>query len=169
MSTRNLTGRLAGKSELGVAGFLAVLGVLVIVEAASLPPAIGQFGPIGPDVVPYIVGGLLLVTAVLLAVDVLRGGRGEAESGEDIDLSVPPEWRTVLLLAAAFAANIVLIDTAGFLVSGTVLFWGSAYALGSRRYLRDGLIAVAVTVLTYLLFAYSLGVPLPLGPLDGVI
>jgi len=163
MSTRNLTGRLAGKSELGVAGFLAVLGVLVIVEAASLPPAIGQFGPIGPDVVPYIVGGLLLVT------DVLRGGRGEAESGEDIDLSVPPEWRTVLLLAAAFAANIVLIDTAGFLVSGTVLFWGSVYALGSRRYLRDGLIAVAVTVLTYLLFAYSLGVPLPLGPLDGVI
>ncbi|MFO7192918.1 MULTISPECIES: tripartite tricarboxylate transporter TctB family protein [Thermocrispum] len=156
-------------SELGVAGFLALLGVLVIADAAMLPPAVGQVGPIGPDVVPYAIGGLLVVTAVILAVDVLRGGHGEAESGEDVDLSEPPEWRTVLLLAAAFAANIVLIDSAGFLVSGTVLFWGSAYALGSRKPVRDGLIAVGLTVATYFLFAHWLGVPLPLGPFEGVL
>ncbi|MGH3433226.1 MAG: tripartite tricarboxylate transporter TctB family protein [Thermocrispum sp.] len=166
---RTAARRLGSHSELAVAGFLATLGVLVLIDTATMPGTAVEHGPVGPEAVPFAVGGLLLVTAVALAVDVLRGGRGEAEAGEDVDLSTPPEWRTVLLLAAAFGANIVLIDYIGFLVSGTVLFWGSVYALGSRHYLRDGLIAVGLTVLTYLLFAYGLGVPLPTGPLDGVI
>lgn len=170
MTSARTAGRWLGeRSELAVVGFLATLGVLVLLDAATMPPNPSQYGPVGPQAVPYAVGGLLLVTAVVLAVDVLRGGRGESESGEDVDLSTPPEWRTVLLLAAAFAANIALIDYAGFLVSGTVLFWGSVYALGGRRYLRDAVVAVVLTVLTYLLFAYGLGVPLPAGPLDGVI
>ena len=48
------------------------------------------YSAVGPGRAPrpcrYIVGGLLLVCAVLLAVNVLRGGHGEAEEGEDVDL-----------------------------------------------------------------------------------
>lgn len=160
---------LGAHSELAVVAFLAGLGVLVIVDAATMATDFTQRGPVGPQTVPFLVGGLLLVTAAALAVDVLRGGQGEAEGGEDIDLSTPPEWRTVLLLAAAFIANIALIDYVGFPISGAVLFWGSAYALGSRYWVRDPLIAVALSVLTYLLFVQALGVSLPAGPLAGVI
>lgn len=160
---------LGAHSELAVVAFLAGLGVLVIVDAATMTSTLIARGPVGPDAVPFVVGGLLLVTAVALCVDVLRGGKGEAEGGEDVDLSTPPEWRTVLLLAAAFAANIALIDVAGFPISGAILFWGSAYALGSRHYARDALISVGLSVLTYVLFVYGLGVSLPAGPLDGVI
>ena len=110
-----------------------------------------------------------LGVSVLLARDVLRGGHGESESGEDIDLSHPSDWRTVLLLIAAFLANVVLIDRVGFPISGAVLFWGSAYALGSRHFLRDPLIAVALSVVTYLIFARGLGIGLPAGPLEGVL
>ena len=67
---------------------------------------------------PVVLGVALLVIAVLLARDVLRGGHGEAEGGEDVDLSHPSDWRTVLLLIAAFLANVVLIDRVGFPISG---------------------------------------------------
>ncbi len=48
-----------------------------------------------PATVPLVVGGLLVVVAVFLAVDVLRGGRGEPEGGEDIELTGGSDWRTV--------------------------------------------------------------------------
>jgi len=156
-------------SEFGMVAFLAALGALVIVDAMSIAEDFTQSSPVGPKTVPLLVGGLLLVIALVLAVDVARGGKGESEQGEDIDLSTPPEWRTVLLLAAVFCANIVLIDRLGFPISGAILFWGAAYALGSRHWVRDPLIAVTLSVLTYLLFVRMLAVPLPAGPLAGVI
>ena len=116
--------RLRGRSELGVCVLLAVLGVLVLIDASRIPTDFTQRGPVGPAAVPVVVGVALLVIAVLLARDVLRGGHGESEMGEDVDLSHPSDWRTVLLLIAAFLANVVLIDRVGFPISGAVLFWG---------------------------------------------
>ncbi|MEU7577429.1 tripartite tricarboxylate transporter TctB family protein [Streptomyces sp. NPDC041068] len=156
-------------SELGVCVLLLALGVLVLADALTMDVEIAQRGPIGPKTVPVVVGIGLLVVALLLAVDVLRGGRGEAEGGEDIDLSEPADWRTVLLLAGVFLATAVLIEPVGFPVTGALLFWGSAYALGSRRFDRDPLIAATLSVVTYEVFNNLLGVPLPGGPLMGVL
>jgi putative tricarboxylic transport membrane protein len=164
-----LVQRLRGRSELGVSVLLAALGAVVLVDAARMPTNFTQRGPVGPAAVPAVVGVALLVLAVLLARDVLRGGHGESEAGEDIDLSHPSDWRTVLLLIGAFLANVVLIDRVGFPISGAVLFWGAAYALGSRHFLRDPLIAVALSVVTYLVFSRGLGIGLPAGPLEGVL
>ena len=62
-----------GRSEFGVALFLGALGVLVIVEALRLPESQIARGPVGPAAVPLVVGALLVVVAVLLAVDLVRG------------------------------------------------------------------------------------------------
>ncbi|MGW0735760.1 tripartite tricarboxylate transporter TctB family protein [Streptomyces sp. NPDC002851] len=156
-------------SELGVCVLLLALGVLVLTDALTMDVDIAQRGPIGPKTVPIVVGIGLLVIAVLLAVDVLRGGRGEAEGGEDVDLSEPADWRTVLLLAGVFLGTAVLIDPLGFPVAGALLFWGAAYALGSRRIDRDPLIAAVLSLVTYVVFNNLLGVPLPGGPLMGVL
>ncbi|GAB3485717.1 tripartite tricarboxylate transporter TctB family protein [Amycolatopsis cihanbeyliensis] len=157
------------RSELGVCLLLLALGVLVLTDALSMPVDFTQRGPIGPKAVPVLVGTALVVVAALLARDVLRGGRGEAEGGEDVDLDTPADWRTVLLLSGAFLANAALIDTAGFPVSSAVLFWGASYALGSRNLVRDPLIAATVSVVTWIVFDELLGVPLPGGPLMGVL
>ncbi|MEV7280296.1 tripartite tricarboxylate transporter TctB family protein [Streptomyces sp. NPDC093111] len=156
-------------SELGVGLILLALGVLVLTDALTMPVDLGQRGPVGPRTVPLVVGTGLLLVAVLLTVDVLRGGRGEAEGGEDVDLSEPGDWRTVLLLAGVFLGFAVLIGPAGFPVAGALLFWGAAYALGSRHLTRDPLIAAALSLLTYVVFDKLLGVPLPGGPLMGVL
>lgn len=162
-------GREPSRSELGVALFLGALGVLVIVQALLLPESLIVRGPVGPGTVPLVVGGLLVVVAVFLAVDVLRGGRGEPESGEDIDLTGRSDWRTIALLVAAFAANALLIEPLGWPVSGAVLFWGSAYALGSRHYVRDAVIAIVLSVGSWYLFVLGLGISLPVGVLRGIL
>jgi putative tricarboxylic transport membrane protein len=50
-----------------------------------------------------------------------------------------------------------------------VLFWGAAYALGSRNFVRDPLIAAGLSIVTFLVFNNLLGVSLPGGPLMGVL
>lgn len=168
-SSPTLASRLKGRSELGVALLLGAVGVIVLVDALALATPYSQSDPVGPKTLPYIVSGVLIVCAVLLAVNVLRGGQGEAEGGEDIDLTHPADWKTVLPLVGAFVANILLIDWAGWVISGTVLFWGSAWALGSRHYVRDGIISILLAVITFYGFYLGLGIPLPAGLLKGIL
>jgi len=168
-SSPTLASRLKGRSELGVALLLGAAGALVIADAARIVTPYSQSDPVGPKTLPFIVGGLLLVCAVFLAINVLRGGQGEAEGGEDVDLTHPADWKTVLPLMGAFIANILLIDWAGWVISGTVLFWGSAWALGSRHYVRDGIISVVLSVITFYGFYLGLGIPLPAGLLKGIL
>ncbi|MGY0006129.1 tripartite tricarboxylate transporter TctB family protein [Micromonospora sp. I033] len=158
------------RAQYGVCAFLALVGGLVIFDATTrIGSAINTADPIGPKPVPILLGVLLLVIAVIYAVDVARGGAGEPEAGEDVDLSLPVDWRTVLLLVGAFLVNAVLIDRLGWVISGTILFWGSAYALGNRHYVRNLLIAVALSLITFYTFAIGLGVDLPAGVLQGIL
>jgi putative tricarboxylic transport membrane protein len=161
--------RLAGRSELGVALLLGVVGVVVLVDAARIHAPYSQSDPVGPRTVPFVVAGLLLVCAVALAVNLLRGGHGEAEEGEDVDLTAPTEWRVVLPLVAAFVANILLIDVLGWVISGALLFWGSSWALGSRHPVRDAVISLALSLATFYGFYLGLGIALPAGVLEGVL
>ncbi|MEV1008842.1 tripartite tricarboxylate transporter TctB family protein [Streptomyces sp. NPDC049881] len=156
-------------SELGVCVLLFALGALVLGDVLTMDVEIAQRGPVGPRTVPAVVGAALLLVAVLLAVDVLRGGRGETEQGEDTDPATPGDPRTVLLLAAVFLGNAVLIQPLGFPASGALMFWGSAWVLGSRAHHRDPLIAAALSVVTYVVFDSLLGIPLPGGPLMEVL
>jgi putative tricarboxylic transport membrane protein len=158
-----------GRSELGVALFLGALGLLVIVSALLLPESAIARGPVGPAAVPVVVGGLLVVVSVFLALDVLRGGRGEPEGGEDIELGGGTDWRTIAIVAASFLANALLIEPLGWPVSGAILFWGAAFALGSRHYIRDAAIAIALGVGSWYLFVLGLGISLPVGILEGIL
>lgn len=158
-----------GRSELGVAVLLLVLGGVVLWDASRINTGVTQVGAVGPTAVPILVGVLLLVCAVALTVDVLRGGRGEAEGGEDVDLTHPSDWRTLLLLVAAFLANVVLMEPVGWWFSGAVLFFGSAYALGSRHHVRDAVLAFLMSFGSYYVFAGGLGIFLPAGVLQGIL
>jgi putative tricarboxylic transport membrane protein len=167
--TPSAVDREQGRSEYGVALFLGALGILVIVQALLLPESRIARGPVGPAAVPLVVGTLLVVVAGFLAVDVRRGGRGEPEGGEDVELTGRSDWRTVAILVAAFLSNALLIEPLGWPVSGAILFWGSAFALGSRHYVRDAVIAVVMSVGSWYLFVLGLNIALPVGILKGIL
>lgn len=158
-------------SELGVSALLAVVGVLVLGDTL-LEGALStrsESDPIGAGAVPLLLGVALLALAVLLTVDVLRGGRGEAEGGEDVDLDTPMDLRTVGMLAGVLIATAALLPLLGWPIAGALLFFGAAYALGSRTVVRDLVVATVVSLVTWVVFDGLLGVDLPGGPLMGVL
>jgi putative tricarboxylic transport membrane protein len=54
-------------------------------------------------------------------------------------------------------------------ISGALLFWGSAFALGNRHHIRGLAIGVALSLVTFYAFAVGLGVNLPAGILQGIL
>jgi len=158
-----------GRSEFGVALFLGALGVVLIVNALLLPESLIARGPVGPGAVPIAVGILLVVVGGFLAVDVWRGGLGEPEGGEAVEPGGGTDWKTVAMLAAAFVANALLIESLGWVFSGAILFWGAAFALGSRHWFRDALIAFGLSIGSFYFFALVLGIVLPPGILKGIL
>ncbi len=164
-----VSSRTQGLSELLVPVLLLAIGIAVLVNASGLEEGLGRSGPVGPQAIPFAVGGAMVVASLWLAFDVLRGGRGEPESGEDVDLSHGSDWRTLGLLFGAILANILLVERAGWPVSGAVLFFGCAYALGSRRVVRDVALALVLSIGSWYLFVLGLGIGLPVGVLDGIL
>ncbi len=159
---------LSGRAELGLAALLLALGGFLLVETQRIAVPVNA-NAVGPRFFPTVVGAVLVVVSLWLAVDVLRGGRGEMEAAEDVDVSRSSDWRTLALLSAVFLGHAFLLEPLGFPVAAALLFFGVAAALGSRRWARDAAIAVVLAVLVFVVFARGLGVGLPAGVLQGVL
>ena len=155
------------RAQFGLAAVLALVGLYTIIDARGLNVGFGD--PIGPRVFPYAIGTVMVVLAVLLAVATARGDVPQAEEGEDIDLTTPPDWLTVGKLVAILVLNILLVNLLGWAITGTLLFAGCAWALGSRTLLRDLVVGAVMAVASWYFFYVGLGVPLSPGILDGIL
>lgn len=163
------TGRkVVDTAQYGMAAFLAVAGGYVVWNGTQLGGGMSaDFLP--PSTFAYVVGGVLLVLAVVLAVATARGDVAPAEEGEDVDLTHGTDTRTLLLLVVVLAVNVFLIETLGWAITGAILFTGASWVLGSRHWVRDIALGVALSVGTFYAFYVGLGVPLPAGILNGVL
>lgn len=157
------------RAQYGVCAALAGLGVLLLVDAANIRHVTSSNDPLGPRPVPIVLGVLLLITAVAYAIDVWRGGVGQAEGGEDVDLGSRADWKTVGLLIVVFGASALLIQPLGWVITGSLLFWGCAYALGNEHHVRGLAFGIALALITFYGFAIGLGVNLPAGILKGIL
>jgi putative tricarboxylic transport membrane protein len=155
------------RAQYALAAVLALVGIYTIIDARGLNVGFGD--PVGPRVFPYVIGTAMIVLAVLLAVATARGDVPQAEEGEDVDLSTPPDWLTVGKLVGILLLNILLVNVLGWAVTGGLLFAGCAWALGSRTLLRDVIVGVVMAVASWYFFYSGLGVPLSPGILDGIL
>jgi putative tricarboxylic transport membrane protein len=114
--------------------------------AASSEPEAGEM------VLPGVVGvGLLVSSGLLLA------RRGAAERR-------PPGNRRALgYLGLGAAADVILLEPAGFVVASTVLFWCAARGFGSGRWARDAILGLVFSAFAYVLFTRALSLSLPAG------
>ncbi|HEV7307198.1 tripartite tricarboxylate transporter TctB family protein [Ensifer sp.] len=142
-----------GETILGLASL--GLGLFIGAETWLAPPIAAQT-VIGPGLFPALIAtGLILVGLQFLYEAILY--RLQREEFPELD------WKAVILAASAFASQLVLLERFGWIVSGTFLFVVSAKAFGSRAYLRDLLIGLALTAITYFVFDYGLDLDLPIG------
>jgi putative tricarboxylic transport membrane protein len=152
--------------ELLMALGVAALGVFTIVDARriTIPPSSNV---VGPRVFPYAVGAALLLAGAAVAFGVLRGGHGEPEGGEDIDLSARTDWVTVAKMVAAFVVHIAVVDRLGWALAGALLFAIVAWALGAVWW-KALAVGLVLGFVVQALFVSALGVSLPAGVLDRV-
>ncbi|HEV7322929.1 MAG TPA: tripartite tricarboxylate transporter TctB family protein [Ensifer sp.] len=142
-----------GETILGLASL--GLGLFIGAETWLTPPIVAQT-VIGPGLFPALIAtGLVLVGLQLLYEAFLY--RLQAEDFPELD------WKSVVLVASAFASQLVLLERLGWVISGTFLFVISAMAFGSRTHLRNLAIGLLLTALTYLVFDYGLDLDLPTG------
>jgi putative tricarboxylic transport membrane protein len=152
-----------------VVAVLGVVGGFLVYSALTLPEGFAKVDPVGPKFFPMVIGIAALVLAVILAVAIPRGSKGEADAGEDIDPDMPSDWRTVGLLVALFVAMILLVNPLGWVIMGTLFFGGAATILGSRHYVRNLVIGLILSLASFYAFYSGLGIPLPAGILDGIL
>jgi putative tricarboxylic transport membrane protein len=150
--------------ELLISLGLLALGLFVIWETQSIAETQG-YAQIGPRLFPYIVGaGLTLCGAVLGWHAIFGGWRNVPLDQEGHDA---PDWMSFGIISAGIVLHMIIIGWAGFILAGTLLFVLVARGFGSRRPVRDAIIAVLVTVVVFFVFTRALGLKLPAGPLLG--
>jgi putative tricarboxylic transport membrane protein len=153
------------RSPAEIALSLGVLGLGVGVSIGTLLlPGEGGYARIGPNFVPGVVGGGLVVVGIWLLSEALAGGwrhRGDEspEARGEHAFHAP----AFLWVSAGLFAHMVLIGTAGFVIAGAVLLACVARGFGSRRFVRDGVIGLALALGAFLFFVKFLNVGLPGG------
>ncbi len=152
-----------------VCAVMVAVGAFLIVDALRITDGFAKVDPVGPRLFPIVIGVGLLVMAVVLAIAIPRGSRGEADAGEDIDPDMPSDWRTVGLLVGMFVLLIVLVEPLGWTIASALFFGGCATVLGSKHFVRNFAIGAVLGIASFYAFYSGLGIPLPAGILDGIL
>lgn len=153
-------------AEFMVALGLLAMGIVILVDLQDIrvPRA---FSSVGPRVFPTVVGWGLIVIGVWYVIDVALGHAvAPSADSDDADPTLPADWAVMGGIAFSLVVYALLMESAGFVVASAALFTIAAYAMGSRRYVRDIAIAVAVSLITFFAFSEWLGIRLPYGILE---
>ena len=150
--------------ELLISLGLIALGSFVVFETRSIAETQG-YAQIGPRLFPYIIGAGLTLCGAVLAWHALSGGwRHVPLDQEDHDA---PDWIAFIIISAGIILHMVIVGWAGFIIASTLLFILVARGFGSRRPVRDALIAILLSVVVFFVFTLALGLSLPKGPFGG--
>ena len=164
----------AAEIALGIG--VAALGVFILFETRMIRVA-PIYSKVGPGVIPTLVGIILLALGILF---LWQSWRGKPAVADGIDapgslLDTPgtggqtADWKALGAIGVGLLLQIVLFESAGFIPTAAILFFCVAFGFGSRRYLRDAIIAILLATVAYVGFVHGLGLPLPAGILEGVL
>lgn len=158
----------AAEPRLAMPEFLIGLGLLTCAAAVLWQtwaiPVSPLYSKVGPTVFPYMTAAGLAVLAVLLIVAAARGGWQPDEEKE-----TPTDWKALAFVAAGLLANVMLIQPLGFTAASVVMFVLVCFGFGSRRPVRNALIALVLALAAYFGFARALGVNIGAGYIENVL
>jgi putative tricarboxylic transport membrane protein len=157
---------------------IAALGAFIIYETQAIR-VIPIYAKVGPRDIPMIIGAILALLGLALA---WQGWRARSAPRPAAGMDAPgsvldtpgtggsaTDWIPVIAIAVGLIQQILLLELLGFVPTAAILFFCVAFGFGSRRYLRDIVIAIALAVVAYVGFVHALGLNLPAGVLGGVL
>jgi putative tricarboxylic transport membrane protein len=158
-----------GTGSTPIGEYLFAFGTLAlgcyVLATANLIRVPASSSSLGPKAFPYLVGGVLLVTSAIVLVGIWRGKLGQAEEGEDVDAAVSTDWVVVAKLVGFFVLHCLAIGYLGWPLAAALLFAGSAWALGAKRWWVAALTGIVLALVIQVVFGRLLGLSLPPGPL----
>jgi putative tricarboxylic transport membrane protein len=154
--------------ELAFAGSLLLLGIIVLIDTKNMlvPPGSGS---VGPQVFPTVIGIFILVVALILIIEIFRGNYGQPEGTEFGEIKGRTDWKTLSTVAASILTYPFLIESAGFVIASTLVFFGVGFAYGARKPIKNVAIALIFSLIVYVTFTRLLNVNLPAGILKGLL
>lgn len=157
------------RAELVISLGVLLIGLGATFVAWRLPESSG-YAQIGPNFVPKIVSGALVLLGVWLLTEVFTGGY-RARVPDDPEERGEHAFRAsaFLWVSAGLVAHMALIATAGFVIAAAVLFACVARGFGSLRWLRDTAIGLVLGLGVFLFFVRFLNVGLPAGWLKSIL
>src|SRR5262245_37913665 len=159
---------------------VAALGAFILYESQAIR-VIPIYAKVGPKDIPMIIGVVLAALGLALA---WQGWRAKPAPqlnppavmdapGSKLDApgtgGGATDWMPLAAIAIGLVQQIVLFELLGFVPTAAILFFCVSYGFGSRRYLRDAIIAIALAVVAYVGFVHALGLHLPAGILGGAL
>lgn len=157
--------RLRFSGELAFSLGVVALGLFLVVQTAGIEVS-PSYARVGPRVFPWVISFGLILLGLLLARDAIAGQWTADDSAPG---AAAFDWHAFLLIGLGLVLHMVLIGRGGFVVASTVLFVCVARGFGSRTWLRDTVIGVALAFVVYVGFKYGLGLDLPAGVLAGLL
>jgi putative tricarboxylic transport membrane protein len=159
------------RSPAEIALSLGVLGLgLGAAGVTARLPSEGGYAGIGPNFVPAVVSGAMILLGLWLAYEAFTGGwrnvpPDDARArGEHAFHAAGFGWIT-----AGLFAHMALAGTGGFVLAGTALFACVARGFGSARPARDTALGLALSLAVFLFFVKLLNVNLPAGWLSPLL
>ena len=141
----------------------------IIYELVALKMPRGRIGYPGPGFYPMIVGVFLILTAAACLIQALMAKPAPAKAVTEPSAESPRQFARTWALLAALVAYILAVQPVGFPIAMVAFLAISIWTFGYRRWLPVLLIAVGLTVVSYLCFMVWLKVPLPLGVLSDLL
>ncbi len=145
------------RSNIAVAAILLALAGYVFVAANALP--FGTFRVPQTAFFPKILALLLLILSGVLLAQTLVGTEARRASEK-----IPPEgWIRICVTLAMLAAFGLVLERVGFLLATFLLMVILLRAIEAQDWRKVIALALATALISYGLFAWLLGVPLPAG------
>jgi putative tricarboxylic transport membrane protein len=152
----------AAAAEFALGLGVAALGAFLLWDTGEIRVA-PVYAKVGPRVIPYIVGGIMAALGLMLVWQSWRATQAAGPAPARERSHEPTDWPPIGAISVGLIQQILLFETLGFMATAAILFFCVAYGFGSRRHLRDALIAVALAVIAYVGFVHVLGLNLPAG------
>jgi len=158
-ASRTTNQTLIGVGALGVSGVLAY-------GATSIPSAAGYAG-VGPNFLPWVVAGVLLLCGVWLVWEARTGGYRELEAPSG---AAHGDWVALAWVSAGVLANAALVTRIGFVLSCALCFVLAVRGLrgsegrhpgGPRQTVIDSATGLVIAAPVFWMFTKLLAINLP--------
>jgi hypothetical protein len=140
------------------------LGISILVCVESIRSDLGTLRLPGPGFFPFVLGVLIATCAIILMINSrISSGVNWKRESKVRDLWKSLEWKRVVLALSSLFLYIGLLQVMGYFITTFALMTFLLCIMGRSKVVIQGMIALIIVSVSYLIFDVLLDVQLPKG------